>query len=122
MKHMLLNVESNYTYSENGNTRESMSMKADYDGKELDIDISDNLRNKKTTYQLSNDELINLMSHNQTDESLLHKLEKELAHPSMRSTKKHKRATQKKRLVKSSKSGKEKRNKRKNKNTRKKSH
>jgi hypothetical protein len=123
MKPIMVNVDSNYTYSENGDMRENISVEADYDGKELEIDISDNLRNKKKSYHLSNEQLMDLMSHNQADKNLLKKLENELAHKASRHTKKNKRVTQKKRLVKSSKTlatGKERKGRRNAKNTHKK--
>lgn len=75
---MIMKMEGKYEAYENGQPTGNVSMKADYDGDDLEVNIMDKLKNKETYLQLSNDQLFDLMSHNHTEQSLIKQLEHEV--------------------------------------------
>lgn len=75
---MIMKLEGKYQSYENGIPKENVSMKADYDGDDLEVNIKDKMKKKETYLQLSNDQLFELMSHNHTEQSLMKQLENEV--------------------------------------------
>lgn len=75
---MAMKFEGKYETYENGKKREDVVMKADYDGKDLEVNVNDRVKNQSTYLQLTNDELFDLMSHKHTQKSLMNQLEDEL--------------------------------------------
>lgn len=75
---MIMKLEGKYEAYENGELRENITMQADYDGDDLEVNIMDKQKKKETYLQLSNDQLFDLMSHEHTEQSLLKQLENEI--------------------------------------------
>lgn len=75
---MAMKFEGKYETYENGKKREDVVMKADYDGKDLEVNVNDRVKNQSTYLQLTNDELFDLMAHRHTEKSLMSQLEDEL--------------------------------------------
>jgi hypothetical protein len=93
---VVMKFEGKYETYENGKKRHDVTMNADYDGADLELNVDDKLQNKKTHLQLSNDELFDLMSTNHTKQGLLKQLEDEL----QKKKTKRGRKTQRRRVIK----------------------
>lgn len=63
---------------ENGKRKHDVEMFADYDGKELEIDVNDVLHNKQSHIQLSNEDLFDIMIRKQPSDDLMTRLQKQL--------------------------------------------
>lgn len=99
---MVMKFEGKYEVYKNGKQREAVDMTADYDGKDLEVNVADRVNNKSAYLQLTNDELFDLISHKHTDKGLLNQLEEELTE--MKNTKRVNRLrkgkkTQRKRVI-----------------------
>jgi hypothetical protein len=88
---MIMKLNGKYQVYENGVPKENVSMKADYDGDDLEINIMDRMKNKESYLQLSNDQLFDLMSHKHTKQSLIQQLEDEIKISPIRQSKKQKK-------------------------------
>lgn len=93
---IVMKFEGKYETYENGEKQHDVTMNADYDGADLEINVDDKLQNKKSHLQLSNDALFDLMSKNHTKRGLLKQLETELQKKKI----KRGRKTQRRRVIK----------------------
>jgi len=100
---MIMKFQGSYQSYKNGEKQEDIELKGDYDGNDLEVNVNNKIQNKSSYIQLTNDDLIDLMTHDKKETHLEALLEKQLQHNN-KQTKTNKR--RKNTIKKSSKSSK----------------
>lgn len=69
-----MNFQGTYQAYEKGKQKKDIAIKADYDGRELDLVVKDHVKKNNTHIQMTNDELFDFFSHKQSSKNLMEKL------------------------------------------------
>lgn len=69
-----MNFQGTYQAYEKGKQKKDIAIKADYDGRELDLVVKDHVKKNNTHLQMTNDELFDFFSHKQSSKNLMEKL------------------------------------------------
>lgn len=69
-----MNFQGTYQAYEKGKQKKDIAIKADYDGRELDLVVKDHVTKNNTHLQMTNDELFDFFSHKQSSKNLMEKL------------------------------------------------